>query len=460
MALQIYNTTSRKKELFTPLKAGSVGMYNCGPTVYKSAHIGNLRAYVVADILRRTFIFEGLAVKQVINITDVGHLVSDADDGEDKLETAVRAEGKTAQEIAAHYTQEFFDNLTLLNIQKDEIEFPKATDNIDEQIAMIQALEEKDYTYQTSDGVYFDTSKSENYGALAKLDIEGLQEGARVEKNEEKKNITDFALWKFSPKGEQRDQEWESPWGTGFPGWHIECSAMSQKYLGDTFDIHTGGIDHIPVHHTNEIAQSEAVTGQPLANYWLHVEFVNIAGEKMAKSDDNFITLQTIEEKGFSPLAYRYWLMTAHYRTMVQFSWEALEAASHAYEKLVRHMEEYAPLSGGAVDAESLDKFTQYIEDDLSTPQAIALLWDVVKSDEIADADKKATILKMDEVFGLVLSDVKVEVIPEDILALVKERDQARSEKDWTRSDELRNELKEKGFEVLDTEDGSHVRKI
>jgi len=336
MDMHLYNTLTRSKELFRPLKEGEVFMYHCGPTVYNYAHLGNLRAYVFADILRRVFSFNNYAVKQVINITDVGHLTSDEDEGEDKLEAGARREGKSAQEIAEFYTGAFLEDMSALNIDTRATLFPKATEHIAEQIDLIKTLEKKGATYRTSDGVYFDTSACKQYGELAHLDIAGLKEGARVLKNPEKRNATDFALWKFSKPEEKRQQEWESPWGLGFPGWHLECSAMSMKYLGPHFDIHTGGIDHIPVHHTNEIAQSETATGEKFVNYWMHAGFVNIEGAKMAKSEENFITLKTLTEKGFSPLAYRYWLLTADYKKTINFTWEALEGAETAFRKLQR----------------------------------------------------------------------------------------------------------------------------
>jgi cysteinyl-tRNA synthetase len=282
--IRLYNTASRKVEDFKPIKDGEVGIYSCGPTVYHYAHIGNLRAYVFADILRRSFVSADYKVKHIINITDVGHLVGDGDGGEDKLEKGAEREGKSAWEVAKFYTDSFMEDLQSLNIDTNEYTFPRATDNIKEQIGLISALEIDGYTYKTSDGIYFDTSKFSHYGDFAHLNIEGQKSGARVEENKEKKNITDFALWKFSPALEQRQMEWDSPWGKGFPGWHIECSAMSMKYLGNHFDIHTGGIDHIPVHHTNEIAQSECVTGEKYVNYWMHVNFLHDSTGKMSKS--------------------------------------------------------------------------------------------------------------------------------------------------------------------------------
>lgn len=456
--MKFYNTLTRKKEGFSPLESGVVSVYNCGPTVYDYAHIGNLRSYVFADILRRVLERNEYKVKQVVNITDVGHLTSDEDDGADKLEKSARETGKTAQEVADLYTRAFMGDLEALGVNTEGITFPKATDHITEQIDLIKILEEKGFTYKTSDGVYFDTSKLSDYGKLAQLDIEGLKAGARVEATNEKKNITDFALWKFSRSEEKRQQEWQSPWGVGFPGWHLECSAMSMKYLGDTFDIHTGGIDHVPVHHTNEIAQSESATGEKFVNYWLHNEFINVNGEKMSKSLGNIITLKDIEGKGFSPLAYRYWLLTAHYKTLANFTWEALEGAQTALDKLNNHILGLED-SIGKIDGVYSSKFSEHLNDDLNTPKAIALLWELVKDDGVSDQDKKATILDFDKVLGLGFKELKPDVIPEDILDLAKKREEARSSKDWAKSDEIRDEINSKGFEILDTEEGYLVRK-
>lgn len=470
MALKLHNTLTRQTEEFTPLRSGAVDMYNCGPTVYNYAHIGNLRAYVFADILRRTLEYHDYEVNQVVNITDVGHLVSDADDGEDKMEKGARASGKTAKEIAEFYTEAFFDDLEKLNIQKAKA-YPRATEHIPEQIALIQQLEEKGYTYQTSDGVYFDTSKFPRYGELAGLNIEGQKEGARVEANPEKRNPTDFALWKFS-SGEKRQQEWDSPWGVGFPGWHIECSAMSMKYLGETFDIHTGGIDHIPVHHTNEIAQSECATDKKFVKYWLHSGFVNIEGEKMAKSAENFTRMATLEEKNISPLAYRYWLLTAHYSKTINFTWETLEGAQTTLLKLheiFRTLED----TGEYADEKYLARFTEVLDDDLDTPKAVALLWELVKDSVVKN--KKAVMLEFDKILGLgfsmnqkelALSGIKTESelsaeeTPIIVQNLLLEREIARKNKNWQKSDELRNEIAGMGYKILDTDDGAKVVKI
>lgn len=456
--IYLHNTASKSIELFTPLQTGKVGVYSCGPTVYHYAHIGNMRAYVFADILRRTLVHKGYEVTHVINITDVGHTVNDDDQAEDKMEKGSRREGKTAWDIATFYTESFMRDISLLNIPKSAYIFPRATDNIKEQIAIIQKLEEKGYTYTTSDGVYFDTAKFDSYADFAHLDVEGLQSGARVEENKEKRNITDFALWKFSPRNEKRQMEWESPWGVGFPGWHIECSAMSTKYLGNHFDIHTGGIDHIPVHHTNEIAQSEAAFDEKYASYWMHVNFLHDTTGKMSKSNDDFLTMQTLIQKGYDPLAYRYFLLTAHYRKEIAFSFESLDAASVAYEKLWNHVAALKTTDVVAPHAEYMSLFTKALYDDLATPAAIALLWKLV-ADSIPDAEKYATILEMDKVLGLGLEKAaqKEIVLTKEVEELLDARSLARQNRDYKEADRLRDELKKHGFAVKDTQDGQEI---
>jgi cysteinyl-tRNA synthetase len=332
MVLKIYNTLTRKKEVFKPISKEQVTMYNCGPTVYWYQHIGNLKAYLFADLLRRTLEFDSYKVKQVINVTDVGHLTSDADEGEDKMEKAAKKEGKTAKEISHFYFDTFQKDLEALNIKQPEV-WCWATEHIQEQIELLKKLEKNGFTYKTSDGIYFDTSKLENYGELAKLNIEGLEAGKRIDMSE-KKNKTDFALWKFSKPEDKRQQEWDSPWGNGFPGWHIECSAMSMKYLGETIDIHTGGIDHVPVHHTNEIAQSEAATGKKFVNYWMHENFLTFKGEKVSKSKGGLFMLGELQEKGYHPMVFRYYNLTALYRKPMDFSLEILDNAKTSYSKL------------------------------------------------------------------------------------------------------------------------------
>ncbi|HMB26017.1 MAG TPA: cysteine--tRNA ligase [Patescibacteria group bacterium] len=457
--LNIYNTLSRKVEKFIPQKDKKVSMYSCGPTVYDYAHIGNLRAYVVSDILKRTLLFDGYEVKQVMNITDVGHLTSDNDVGEDKIEKSARRQAKSAQEIADFYTKAFKNDFKELNIIFPNI-WAKASEHIDDQVELIKKLQEKGFVYQISDGLYFDTAKFENYGKLARLNLKGQDEGARVEINPEKKNPTDFAVWKFSPKDRQRQMEWDSPWGKGFPGWHLECSAMSMKYLGQTLDIHTGGIDHIPVHHTNEIAQSEAATGKKFVNYWVHNEFLVFKESKMAKSEGNFITLETLKEKGFDPFVYRFFCLGAHYRSKLNFSWEAMDNAKSSWKKLQNKFLDLGR-QNGRVDSKFLEQFKLIINDDLNTPQALALMWEVLGSD-LNDFDKRATLLEFDKVFGFDLDKLKMSEpeLPAEIKKMVKEREQARLYKDWGKSDQLRDKLKEKGWLVEDAPDTTKVKKI
>jgi len=465
----IYNTPSRKKEDFIPIKDGYVGMYTCGPTVYDDAHIGNLRAYVTSDILRRVFEYGGYKVKHVINITDVGHLVSDGDEGEDKMTKALRREGKelsleNMRTVGEFYTDRFKKDLEKLNILLPE-EMPKASEHIGEQLALIEKLDQKGYAYRTEDGVYFDTARFHGYVDFAHLDLRGMKEGARVEIHAQKRNPSDFALWKFNDK-----LGWDSAWGKGFPGWHIECSAMSMKYLGEHFDVHTGGIDHISIHHTNEIAQSECATGEPFANYWVHNEFVNMEGEKMAKSKGNIITLDTLTKCGISPISYRYWLLTAHYRTQITFSWEAVMSAQNA---IVRLYEQFINLDteSGTVGPDHQKKFSDAVNDDLNTPKAIALVWDVLKDGSINDSDKRATLLEFDKVLGLSLekpdniiknllcTEVSHDDLPDEIRHKISEREEARRSKDWKRADSLRADIESGGFILSDDEKGLKIFK-
>ena len=430
-------------------------MYACGPTVYDYAHIGNLRTYIFEDVLRRTLELAGFEVRHVVNITDVGHLTSDADTGEDKMEKGAKRTGKSAWEIAELYTQAFISDLRHLNILEPSI-WCRATDHIDEQIYDIKTIEQAGYTYITSDGVYFDTSRLEQYGHLARLDVEGLNAGSRVELGE-KRNATDFALWKFSPKGQQRQMEWESPWGRGFPGWHIECSAMSVKYLGKLFDIHCGGKDHIPVHHTNEIAQSEACHSTQLANYWLHGYFLETDQEKMSKSAGEFLKLQTLIDKGYDPLAYRYLCLTAHYRSDLKFTWESLDSAVTALNRLRLAIYDWG--EPGQPDAAWLERFEHELARDLNTPKALAVVWGLVK-ESIPDATKKATLLKMDQALGLDLASwtPTAEEIPESVMELVVRRNAARKDKDWTNADALRDQINALGYEIEDGPTGTKVK--
>ena len=452
--LKLYNTLSRKKEVFKPIHKNEVGIYSCGPTVYWYQHIGNLRTYIFSDILKRVLNYDGYKTKHVINVTDVGHLTSDADTGEDKMEKRAQLEGKKAGDIANYYWGIFREDFKELNIIEPDI-WCKATDHIKDQIALIEVLEKKGFTYKTSDGIYFDTSKLSDYGKLSRLNKEDLKFGERVDIRE-KINSTDFALWKFSEKPGSRQQEWKSPWGIGFPGWHLECSAMSMKYLGETFDIHTGGHDHIAIHHNNEIAQSEAATGKKFVNYWMHGAFLLFEGEKVSKSKGGLYTVAELEKLGFNPLVYRYLCFTAHYRKPLDFSLENLIGAQNSYNRLKNIISELE--DDGEENKKYLEEFNEAIDNDLDMPKAVAVLWKLLK-------DKKAkgkigSIKRMDDVFGLDLLKVEKIVVSEEVEKLVLEREKSRQEKDWKKSDELRIKIEELGYTVKDTEKGSVVEKI
>lgn len=457
----LFNTPARQKEQFVPLQPGKVGLYTCGPTVYHYAHIGNLRTYVFEDLLVRALKRAGYAVNHVMNITDVGHLVSDGDDGEDKMEVGARKAGKTIWEIADYYSQVFFNDLAKLNVLKPQI-IPKATDHVQEMIELIQALEKKGFTYVTSDGVYFNTEKFPQYPDFAHLDVENLEAGKRVALGE-KKSPTDFALWKFLPKDKKRQQEWDSPWGKGFPGWHIECSAMAMKYLGETFDIHCGGIDHVRVHHTNEVAQSEAATGKRFANVWLHGEFLNEDSGKMSKSKGETLTLSVLERDGFDPMDYRFLLLQAHYRTQLLFSYDALKAAQAGRRGLMDRLRDWQS-KGGSASAD-LSKYVSAFEkavfDDLNMPEAMAVFFSAAKDASLNPADKLKLAFDLDEVLGLGLKAQldKAESLPADVQALVTARDQARAAKNFAESDRLKAELVAKGYRVNDTPQGTKVTK-
>ena len=459
MPLYLHNTLTRKKEEFKPLTENKVGMYTCGPTVYNYAHIGNLRSYVFADVLRRAFEYFDYEVDQIMNITDIGHLASDADSGEDKMTKGLLREGKeltleNMREMAEFYAGKFNEDLAKLNILPPSGQY-YASDYVKEDVELVSKLEEKGYAYKTSDGIYFDTAKMSDYGILWGGKRKSDKDHVRIDENSEKKNPEDFALWKFNDS-----IGYESPWGQGFPGWHIECSAMGMKFLGEQFDVHTGGIDHISIHHTNEIAQSECATGKkPFVRYWLHNDFVDVGGIKMAKSGDNFLTLQKISDRGIDPAAYRFWLLMASYRTKVNFNWEALEAAWVAFKRLLSIYRELGD-EAGEVDKMYKEKFTERIGDDLDTPRAISLMWDLVKDDDVSDANKKATLLEFDKVLGLGFGDLKKEVAPAEVMDLVQARAQARNQKDFTLSDELRDKIKTLGWDVKDTAEGQKISKL
>ncbi len=485
--LKLYNTLTRTIETFKPIIDKKVGLYTCGPTVYDYAHIGNLRTYVFEDILKRTLKAGGYEVTHIMNITDVGHLSGDDDTGEDKMEKGAKREGKTAWEIAEFYTTAFKKHVQTLNILPPDL-WCKATDHITEQIVQVQTLIDKGYTYETSDGIYFDTTKFPQYGEMALLHKQELQAGTRVDLGE-KKNAHDFALWKFSSPNEKRQMEWEAFGKMGFPGWHIECSAMSMKYLGNHFDIHCGGIDHIPVHHTNEIAQAEcAGANHPWVNFWMHGEFLLIDANKMSKSDNNFITLDTLIEKGYSPLAYRYFLLQAHYRKQLNFTWEALEAAEKGLNNLYKFCSTVLPIEilekteGEKKYLSEIESYKKDIElhrstqqhlsilmealaNDLNTSEVLGLLHKMIKDTLLTPSGWSIIIDEMDKILGLSLKEGAYKIynqkkhtnIPEIVTKLLKEREVARKEKNWTLSDELRDKIISLGFEIEDAPEGQRI---
>jgi cysteinyl-tRNA synthetase len=491
--IHVYNTLSRKREILMPMDGKMLRMYTCGPTVYNYAHIGNLRTYIFEDLLKRTILYNKIPVLHVMNITDVGHLTSDADTGEDKMEKGAKREGRTVWDIAEFYTKAFKEDIAKLNILEPDI-WCKATDHIPEQQSQVRQLIANGYAYLIGDGIYFDTAKLQDYGKLAQLDIEALKAGARVEVVEGKRSPTDFALWKISPQ--TRQMEWDfniemilddktrshlHTWVKanhnlkilgeegqlvrlnlrGFPGWHIECSAMSMKYLGDQFDLHCGGIDHIPVHHTNEIAQAEAATGKPWVQTWIHGEFLVIDKGKMAKSGENFLTLQTLIDKGYDPLVYRYFCLTATYDQQLSFSWEAMESARSSYTSLRTkiidlHEHKAQGISKPGLEHEYRLAFMDAINDNLNMPKASAVLWQVLREDNLSNERKVELAEEFDAVLGLSIQRMASVEIPAEVLALARERDAVRQIKDFKKSDELRDEISRLGYVVDDKKDGSY----
>lgn len=459
-----YNTLTRKKEEFKPLNEKRATMYSCGPTVYSFAHIGNLRTYVFMDLIRRTLRYNGYKIKGVMNITDVGHLLSDGDEGEDKLQKAAREQQKSPWEIAAFYTEVFFKDIAALNIGKPEI-IAKATDHIPEMIEFVQGLMAKGYAYEISDGIYFDIAKFPSYGKLSGQSIEEKEAGARIEENAEKRHPADFALWKKADKN--HIMQWQSPWGMGFPGWHIECSAMSRKYLGEVFDIHTGGIDAVPVHHENEIAQNEALAGKQTVNYWMHGEFMLVNGGKMSKSLRNTYTLTQLSEMGYDPLDFRFFCLNAHYRKKLNFTFDGMSSARTSRERLnnTLYLHKISPASCEAEKLAAYRRdFEEAINDDLNIPLALGVLFNMVKEPKSKDIYKLA--LEFDKVFGLSLDKVtapeqtaEVIEIPTEVAELVEQRKQAKASKDYARADALRAEIAALGYTLTDTRDGTVVTK-
>ncbi len=470
--ITLYNTRSRKVEPLQPLRPGKVSLYCCGPTVYNYPHIGNMRTYLFEDFLVRTLRRAGYEVEHVMNITDVGHLASDADEGEDKMLLAARREGKKSEELASYYTDVFFRDSEALGIARPTV-VCKATEHVSQMIQLIQRLEERGFAYESGGNVYFDVAKFERYGDLAKLDMENLQAGARIDVDSEKKNPFDFALWFTKSKFENQELQWDSPWGRGYPGWHIECSAMAMEYLGETFDIHCGGIDHIPVHHTNEIAQSECASGKTFANVWMHGGFLVMVGDKMSKSSGNFLTVSSIEEKGYDPIAYRLLCLGGTYRNELRWSWEALEAAQNSLRNIKEAVlklkdaltpEQIAGL-GEITLSEQAAGYNSAFEDavfnDLRMPAALAVLHETLQDDGLSSSEKLHLLYSFDEVLGLGVAQWEREQvdIPESVIELARQRDKARAERDWARADALRDEILQAGFVVADAASGFELKK-
>ncbi len=458
--MKLYNTLTKKIEEFIPLNPPKVSLYTCGPTVYDYTHIGHLRTYVGNDILRRVLEAENFEVKHVMNITDVGHLVSDEDSGEDKMEKGARESGRSVWEVAKFFEDHFWKSVGLLNIKRANI-VAKATEHIEEQVKLIHRLEKNGFIYQTEHAIYFDISKFANYTKLSGQNLAEKSVGARIDVviDKQKKNPADFAVWFFTVgKFKDHVMRWPSPWGEGFPGWHIECSAMAMEYLGDTIDIHTGGVDHIAIHHTNEIAQSEGATGQPFVRYWVHHNFLQVDGEKMSKSKKNFYRIEELVQKGFDPLALRYLFLTAHYRDKLNFTWESLQSAQNALNNLRETIREW---DGQGETDRYFQRFMDAINNDLNIPQALAVLWEMVKSDDPIP-NKAKTILEMDKILGLELEQylAKPTEIPEEVMKLVNKRETARKSADFKESDKLRKAIKSQGFEVEDTATGPKLKLV
>lgn len=466
MSFYLYNTMTRNKEEFIPANKNKVGMYTCGPTVYNYAHIGNLRTYIFEDALKKSLEYVGYKVKHVMNVTDVGHLQSDGDEGEDKMALGASREHKTVWEIAKFYEDAFFEDCKKLNVKRPTV-VCRATEHIEDMIKFVQKLEERGYTYESNGNVYFEIDKFEDYTKLANLSIDELEAGSRIEIDPNKKNPLDFVLWFTNSKFSNQIMQWDSPWGRGFPGWHLECSTMSIKYLGENIDIHCGGIDHIPVHHTNEIAQSEAALGHKWVNYWVHGEFLVLDGGKMSKSSGDFLTVSKLEEEGFSPLDYRYFCLQSKYRKQLVFSFESLKDAQNGYKALKKkigtiltNIDEINNMNKELISGYQ-EKFKTQISDDLNIANAFTVLNEVIKDGELNNKEKAFLIEDFDKVFSLNLMTIEKEAIEVDeklINHLIEERNIARKEKNYKRSDEIRAQLLDMNIEVLDSKEGTSWR--
>lgn len=469
LEVRLYNTLSRSIEVFEPIDSDAVRLYCCGPTVYNYPHIGNMRSYIFEDLLVRTLRYAGHRVQHVMNITDVGHLVSDADDGEDKMAVAARREGKKSEEIAQYYTDVFFDHSEKLRITRPTI-VCKATDHIQQMIELIQRLEAKGVAYKAAGNVYFDVATFEDYGQLAKLDLEQLQAGARIEVDENKRNPMDFALWFTQSKFNDQELQWDSPWGRGYPGWHIECSAMAMHYLGETFDIHCGGIDHIPVHHTNEIAQSEGATGKQFSRVWMHGGFLVMNKDKMSKSSGGFITVDTLIEKGFDPVAYRLFCLSGRYRNELAWSWEALGNAANSLKKLKSAVLDLRKECSSALSPSDFwnqasdealalkSAFETECLNDLAIPNALAVLHQTIGNKTIAVAERLFLLEQFDAILGLGVADWHEVAVPAEVLSLAQQRDEARASKNWQEADTLRDKITALGYTIEDSVEGTKVK--
>lgn len=467
MKLRLYNTMTRKIEEFYTIETGKAKMYTCGPTVYNYAHIGNLRTYVFEDVLRRTLEYTGYEVEHVMNVTDVGHLTDDADQGEDKMVKSSRESGRSVWDIAKFYTDAFFLDIDNLNIVMPTITC-NATDHIGDMVGLIKKIEKNGHTYESGGNVYFSIDTFPEYGKLARLDSQELQSGARIEVDSNKKNPRDFVLWFTRSKFENQAMIWDSPWGKGYPGWHVECSAMSMRYLGEQFDIHCGGVDHINVHHTNEIAQSESATGKTWVNFWVHGEFLVMGQHKMAKSKGNFITLRTLQEENYHPLDYRYFCLGGHYRSQLQFTFDSLDAARKARLNMVDRVRELRSVADTVPELDSigseaqkyLDDFQEHVTNDLHVPKSLSVVWTLLKDEAVPAADKLAVLFDIDRVLGLKLTEIEAEQsVDKETEKLIKQREQARADKDFARADQIRAELLEQGIELKDTPEGTVWKK-